>query len=477
MKRIILSLTTSLVLSVTFAQTVPNGGFENWTNTFFYHEPNFGITSNLQCFYNLQTGNVQRTNDAFAGNYAAKLITMESDNDTIPGIILIGTPNGSAINGGIPINVRPDSLKCYAKFNIQPNDTASIIVGFRKTGFVDPIGFAQLTFTGVQNSYLEYKALIFWADTFTVPDTLFSIFASSLLNDIPVTPGSELFIDNVGFTGAVGAPNTDFENWTTVESLEPDNWWTPNFALINQTPCVTQSTDAYSGNYALRIENVLSAGLDTIGFASNGYFINEDFAGGMPVLQNPVKVTGYYKYNPVGNDTALVGVFSSKYNASLGYSERLDSSLVKLTATNIYTYFEVPLYYNSWPIADTLNITFASGNFQYDTSLLVPGSVLLVDDIEVIYNPVGFEDVNLIASEQVYPNPANNVLYIKMLNDALNQTFKLFDAKGALVFEGNCQYQQGMTASIDISEVPQGLYFYQIIDGKHSLSGKLNIQK
>jgi hypothetical protein len=310
MKRIILSLTTSLVLSVTFAQTVPNGGFENWTNTFFYHEPNFGITSNLQCFYNLQTGNVQRTNDAFAGNYAAKLITMESDNDTIPGIILIGTPNGSAINGGIPINVRPDSLKCYAKFNIQPNDTASIIVGFRKTGFVDPIGFAQLTFTGVQNSYLEYKALIFWADTFTVPDTLFSIFASSLLNDIPVTPGSELFIDNVGFTGAVGAPNTDFENWTTVESLEPDNWWTPNFALINQTPCVTQSTDAYSGNYALRIENVLSAGLDTIGFASNGYFINEDFAGGMPVLQNPVKVTGYYKYNPVGNDTALVGVFS-----------------------------------------------------------------------------------------------------------------------------------------------------------------------
>jgi hypothetical protein len=131
----------------------------------------------------------------------------------------------------------------------------------------------------------------------------------------------------------------------------------------------------------------------------------------------------------------------------------------------------------AWPIADTLNITFASGNFQNDSSLLIPGSVLLVDDIEVIYNPVAIEDVNLIASEQVYPNPANNVLYIKMLNDALNQTFKLFDAKGALVFEGNCQYQQGMTASIDISEVPQGLYFYQIIDGKHSLSGKLNIQK
>jgi hypothetical protein len=477
MKKIILNLTFLVAFSSSFAQIVPNGGFENWTLDYYYDEPNFGITSNLQCFYNLQMGNVQKTNDAFAGNFAARLVTMQASIDTIPGIILVGTPSGNSILGGIPINARPDSLKCYAKFNIQPNDTATIVVGFRKTGFIDPIGVAELTFTGVQNSYLEYKALIFWADSFTVPDTLFAIFASSRIGNSPIIPGSELFIDNVGFTGAVGTPNSDFENWTTVESLEPDNWWTPNFALINQTPCVTQSTDAHTGQYALRIENVLTDFGDTLGFASNGNFTNNNFNGGMAIIQNPIKVTGYYKYSPIGNDTALVGVYISKFDATFGISVDLDSSLIKLPAAATYTYFEVPLYYNGWPIADSLNITFASGNFQDDISLLVPGSVLLVDDIEVLYNPVSVQDFNFQKTSTVFPNPAQNVLYIKMTENATNQSFKLFDAKGTLVFEGNCHYQEGRIASMDISEVPQGLYFYQINNGKSSSTGKLTIQK
>jgi hypothetical protein len=477
MKRLLLSISAVLSICNSFAQTVPNGGFENWYNNIYFEEPNFGLTSNLQSYFSIESGNVSKTTDAFAGNYAAKLTTVAAPNDTLQGIIVIGTPNGSTINGGIPINVRPDSLKCHAKFNIQPNDTASIIVGFRKLGFVDPIGFAQINFTGNQNSYQEYKAFITWFDATTVPDTLFGYFVSSNVNQYPSIPGSEIYIDNVGFTGAVGAPNTDFETWTTVQSIEPENWWTPNFALINQMPCVTQSTDAHSGQYALRIENVLSLNGDTIGFASNGYFINEDFAGGMAVTQNPTKVTGYYKYTPAGNDTALVGIFITKFDATFGYSVRLDSSLVKLPAAANYTYFEAPLFYNGWPTADSLNITFASGNFQGDTSLLVVGSVLLVDDIEVLYNPVSVEEFSFQKPALVYPNPAKDILFIKMLDQAANQVFKIFDAKGSLVFEGNCQLQDGMIASINISEMPNGLYFYQINNGKAAISGKLTIQK
>lgn len=477
MKRFILSITALLFAAIAFAQTVPNGGFENWYNSFYYDEPNFGVTSNLQSYFSIQTGNVEKSTDAYAGNYAAKLSTIAAPNDTLPGIIIIGTPNGSTITGGIPINVRPDSIKCYAKFNIQPNDTASIIMGFKKFGFVDPVGFVQLKFTGVQNSYQEYKALITWLDATTVPDTLFGYIASSIATLSSSMPGSELFIDNIGYTGAVGAPSSDFETWTTVGSLEPEDWWTPNFVLINQNPSVTQSTDAHSGQYALRIENVLSVNGDTIGFASNGYLFNEEFAGGMEVIQNPIKVSGYYKYNPVGSDTALVGIFTSKYEPTFGVTVRLDSGLVKLPAASNYTYFEVPLYYNGWPVADTLNITFASGNFQNDSSLLVLGSVLLIDDIEVLYNPVSTQEFTFQKTDLVYPNPAVNVLYIKMLNMAVNQTFRLFDAKGALVFDGNCQYQNGMIASMDISNIPDGLYFYQLTDGASQQTGKLTIQK
>jgi hypothetical protein len=197
----------------------------------------------------------------------------------------------------------------------------------------------------------------------------------------------------------------------------------------------------------------------------------------MGIIQNPVKVSGYYKYAPVANDTALVGIFISKFDPTFGVSVRLDSMLIKLPAANNYTYFELPLNYNGWPVADTLNITFASGNFQNDSSLLVPGSVLIVDDLEVFYNPVSVQDIKFESAVPVYPNPAQNVLYIKLTKENANQIFKLFDAKGALVFEGKCAYQEGMVASMDISQVPQGLYFYQVLNGTSVQKGKINIQR
>ena len=477
MKKLILTFLTLVTCNFVIAQSVPNGGFENWAIDHYFDEPNFGFTSNLQSYYLTQAGNVLKSSDAYAGNFAAKLVTVANANDTIPGIIFLGTPNGSTITGGIPVNVRPDSLKCYAKFNIQPNDTAYILIVFKKFGVVDPIGAAELKFTGNQNAYQEYKSRVNWIDSTSIPDTLVGFMVSSSINQNPAIPGSELYLDNIGFTGVTGAPASNFETWVARESLEPEYWWTPNFALINQAPCVTQSTDAHSGQYALRIENVLSDFGDTLGFVSNGYFGNNNFSGGMGVLQNPVMVSGYYKYAPMGNDTALVGVFISKFDVTFGTSINLDSMLVKLPAASSYTYFEVPITYNGWPIADTLNITFASGNIQNDTNILVPGSILLIDDIDVFYNPVSVQAFAFEKAQNVYPNPAQNILYVKLEQSTANQIFKLFDAKGSLVFEGNCSYQDGTIATIDISEVPQGLYFYQLNTMQKIQSGKLTIQK
>ena len=477
MKKVFLLISISFLVNKIYAQTVPNGGFENWSTDYYFDEPNFGITTNLQSFYLTQAGNVQKSTDAYAGNFAAKLTTVGTTADTLPGVVFIGTPNGNDILGGIPVSVRPDSLICYAKFNIQPNDTGAILVAFKKLGMPNAIGSARILFTGTQSTYQYYSAAINWIDPFTVPDSLVGFFTSSSINGNPAIPGSELFLDNVGFVGALGAPSTNFETWNTIESLEPDNWWTPNFVLINQTPCVTRSTDAHSGLYALRIENVLSNGGDTLGFATNGYFGEEDFMGGMAVTLNPTKVTGYYKYTPVGNDSAIVGAFMSKYDVTFGVSVRLDSMLIKLPAASSYTYFEVLLNYNGWPIADSLNITFVSGNFNDDTSLLVPGSVLLIDDLEVFYNPVSVQDVTFEKAKNIYPNPAQNVLYIKLDKNNPKQLFSLYDAKGALVFEGNCEFQDGTIAAIDISAIPQGLYFYQLNNGTSNQSGKLTIQR
>lgn len=475
MKKILLfAFLISANYSCLLAQLVPNGSFENWNNRHYYDEPNFGATTNLATYLLVNNGNVEKTTDAFAGNFAAKLTTVSTPNDTIPGIIFIGSPNTNSLSGGIAAAVRPNSLQVQAKFNISTNDTASVLVAFKKLGVI--VGSARINFIGNQPTYQLYSTPITWADSTTIPDSLIGIFNSSVLGNGIAIPGSYIFIDDVGFSGAVGAPSTGFESWLSVESLEADNWSSLNFALINQPPSVTRSTDAYDGVFALQIKNVISTYFDTIGIVSNGYFNGNLFSGGMAVNQNPMAVTGYYKYSPIGNDTALVGAYLTKFDAIFGINVRVDSSLVLLPATSTYLPFYLPFQYNGWPIADTLNIVFAAGNFATDSSFIGIGSVLTVDKIEVLYSPVSIKDFEFQTAQHVYPNPATSILNIRNLEGNATQNFILYDAKGSLVFESNFNNRIGEISQLDISSIPNGFYMYQIIDGQKTIKGKLTIQ-
>jgi hypothetical protein len=472
-KSILLILPFFALIFAAKSQPVANGSFENWNTNVYYEEPNFGMTTNLQSYFLIQQGNVEKSTESFSGNYAAKFSTVSNGIDTIQGALFVGSPNSSTINGGIPINVRPLNFVFDAKYSIQPNDTARLFVAFKKSGFPGALGLVIVSLTGTQSTYQTLSTPIIWLDPILVPDTMVAFISSSNF-DYPSIPGSELFVDNINFTGAVGAPSTDFESWNAIESEEPDNWSTPNFVLLNQTPCVTKSTDAFDGQFAMKIETIVSTYADTLGFATNGYFASP-FAGGMAVTQNPQLITGYYKYNSVGPDTALVGVFVTKYDPILGQTVRLDSMLIYLLPTNSYQPFIVPLFYNSFPLADTLNITFASSNFENNNNFVGIGSVLLVDNIEVAYNSVSSGAFESTKTLDVFPNPANNKLVVngKYLNSQGH--FKLFDCKGSLVLEKSLtNFVNGN--SIDLSDVSDGIYIYQINSALENKNGKIVVK-
>jgi len=455
-----------------FSQSITNSGFENWDTIVYFEEPNFGLTSNLSSYFNTESGNVQKTTDSFAGNFAAKLTTVSSVNDTISGVIFIGNPNGNELNGGIPVNVRPTNLVCAAKFNIQANDTGRILVVFKKTGFNGPLGAAEIVFTGNQSTYQNYSSPILWFDLLLIPDTMIAIMSSSNLNSYPAIPLSTLYLDNVGFTGALGAPSSNFETWIPAQSLEPNSWKTPNYFLIGLTPSVTRSTDAMEGQFALKIQNVLTYdGQDTVGFVTNGYFGN-NIMGGMQVFQNPQTISGFYKYSPVGLDTAIIGVLLTRYDPILMQTIRLDSMLIQLLPTNSYQPFLVPLFYNGWPAADTINITFASGNFEYNQNFIGLGSVLLVDDLSVDYFPVSNKEDNVFNSTMLYPNPASNEINISASTFANNSKINIFDLKGKLVKSA----LTSINKSLDVTDLSNGLYIYQLVNNEKIETGKINIQ-
>jgi hypothetical protein len=74
-------------------------------------------------------------------------------------------------------------------------------------------------------------------------------------------------------------------------------------------------------------------------------------------------------------------------------------------------------------------------------------------------------------SALVYPNPVNDVLHIDInLNtvnsrQALTYEFRLYDSQGTMQ---RAQNTRSSTAQIDVSSLPDGIYFLHIYDGVNS---------
>ena len=181
-------------------------------------------------------------------------------------------------------------------------------------------------------------------------------------------------------------PNGNFESWNTTSFDNFTSWWNSNPQSYQKTglPSFFKSTTAHSGSYAAEIKSV-SNGLDTMG----GYLLsanpnnkqqgngNVSFVGGLPYSATPTKFTGYYKYSPVGKDTAGILVIFKKGGVIIS------QDMIKLGAASAYTAFSMNLSLKSTP--DTVVIGMVSSyklinNNNWMTGI-IPGSTLYIDDI------------------------------------------------------------------------------------------------
>ena len=469
MKKIFCISVSIIATLFSFAQQIPNNDFENWTTQTLYEDPNGFLSTNGWTFSIYPGGNVAKSTSAYHGTYAATLTTVASSTDTTFGALFIGTPGQGGIDGGIPYTDQPDSVSAYLKYNIQPNDTAFLIIAFKKNS--NFIAMVVKTLTGTQSTYKRF-CVATGLPVSPAPDSLVAIISSSNL-DAPRFPGSTLTVDSITMVNATQQlPNPDFENWTALSSSEPDNWSSINFGAMPSGPVsATKSSSSYTGSSALRLETIYTTWGDSIGFITNGIFGPNGPSGGMQVWANPSKVTGYYKYFPVGNDSALAAAFS--YSGSFP----VDSNIIKLAPQSTYTYFEVPLTYTSFPYADTLQILFSSSD-MLDTFNTRAGSVLYIDDLNVLYAPVAVNTVETDAGFSAFPNPFTNMALISFSNNSgMQYDFTLFDILGNVVMK-----KENIVSSpivINRNNLPSGIYEYRIRDnssGKISGNGKLMIE-
>ena len=130
--------------------------------------------------------------------------------------------------------------------------------------------------------------------------------------------------------------NGAFENWTSTSYNELNGWSSGNFNDIQRLgmPSVTKVTGV--SGFGIRIQ-INTTSTDT----SESYVINttnpcadpDQWKGGVPLTQQPTAITGQYRYNLLGNDTAIFIVIFRKNGVHIG------DNLIKIRGTGSQSTF------------------------------------------------------------------------------------------------------------------------------------------
>jgi hypothetical protein len=384
------------------AQNVPNGGFEEWETNLLFEEPEMWKSSNTEAIFS-QIVTVEKSTQNYSGDFSLYLFSTNSMDGIEFGYSLCNAtvtdgsePDNIQYEGGFPVTAAPDSIYGYFKYNINENDSALILVSFKKNGEI--IGQDYFFLTGTQNNFVLKGFDIM--DFVEIPDTATVGFASSF-PDNP-TAGNSLFVDSIWFSGPDSIPNSDFEVWNTLTYSDPLHWMTSNVlqAFAGTSASATKTSDAHSGDWAIQIESKITLVPSDHQFDTNiyGYLFSWDENhhyqeySYFPIDFNPGMLQGYYKFAPVENDTAYI-LIQLKDNVGEIYG----GGTILLPADE-YTLFSVPLNY---PKNVTIDSAYIMAMFKYSLSQNPAdyqgeeGTLLYLDDLIFIDPCEGYPEFEI----------------------------------------------------------------------------------
>jgi hypothetical protein len=249
--------------------------------------------------------------------------------------------------------------------------------------------------------------------------------------------------------------NPGFENWENAGTVkdEPVDWSSiktsddPGISAVAPVTFARCDT-AHSGNYSLRLYNVSVFGLIATGAITNGRFHAEfnldssysftqpdDPRWHTPFTWRPDSLSGWFKFYAQEDDRAQFKVILHVGECQLpanGTMENWIGMAVFVTEPGVtydsWTKFTVPFDY------------YSDGNPVYELSVLnsgdstsaVEGSMLIADDLQLIYPASGISEQKIA---EPFLNLTGDALIIDIKNEAeyLNQWFYLIDITGQTV--------------------------------------------
>ncbi len=205
-------------------------------------------------------------------------------------------------------------------------------------------------------------------------------------------------------------PNAGFEAWEEIRSdvWEPVSWNSikntdGSMAMKKLAPdVISKSEVAHSGRYSIRLVNKSTLGIVANGMLTNGaihgskdktkswVYTNPEIAGFFtPFKARPDSITGWYRYTPQGNDSALVVLLLHRGSATLpdhgtrGHWVGGLKLLLPATPKGVWTRFSAPVtYFKKEGAPEYILFVLSAGNRRN----AVEGSEALFDDLVLVYN-------------------------------------------------------------------------------------------
>ena len=228
MKKFILHIAILLIincqLSIVNCSAQPNGGFENWTTTFSYEDPDGWQTLNflsLNSPPNPLSAFKATGIDVHSGNYALKLTTIFINNNPASTIFhhdtacfcFTGKINISPFSYqyGFPYTGRPEKLEFWSKYTPIGTDIAGAFVSLLKWNGVshDTIADGGITILAT-STYNLFQLNLNYRST-ALPDSATIAFTPSQ-DSAAARVGSTLFVDDVSLIGWVGIDQYDINS-------------------------------------------------------------------------------------------------------------------------------------------------------------------------------------------------------------------------------------------------------------------------
>tara|TARA_B100000508_G_scaffold137355_1_gene131639 strand:+ start:163180 stop:164568 length:1389 start_codon:yes stop_codon:yes gene_type:complete len=453
MKKQLLTLITCATSGMLFGQMgqIANGGFENWTTETIADTLLDWDDSNGE-----QPGpaTVFQSTDAADAMYSAEIGAATfgpNDQDTTFGYIYHGSIGSNGPDGGITYADNFDEVQYQFKADLAVDDTLYLLIIRFNSGVpggleLYPAAFGQVS-TWTQGSIS--------VATGTQDELFIGFVMGDPFGDAAPQPVSKAWIDDVrmfdGGSATTDLPDPSLENWNTISSENPDDWYTLNELIVQAgLPAnVTKTTDAASGSFAAEMTVLYEPqNQDTIGSIVSLGPINIQNMNPFepaPYEAMPVELTGSYKYAPSNLDAGAGLLLEFYQGGSVLY---IDYQAFTTNAT--YTSFTLPITLSGTPDS-VLMYAFAGEN---------PGSVLHLDDLSFNGGDVGLEE-QFSTQTMVYPNPAQENIHLR--TDA-NSEFRLVDITGKEIKSGTTE---SLITTFDVSKLNPGIYLFQLTrDGK-----------